>query len=462
MSFFDRVIAKPIGELFIASPASGYDLVFRHPDQAIPAYAKVTVRTDEVALFFEQGQLAGILEAGTYSLVTSNIPFLGNLLVTPLTGGNHFLTEIFFVRTSEIIHRAQVARLGTFTDVASRNVVGLGYLASVTLQVTNAAMLVTTLAGQRTMAGATVAALVDARLTSVLASLVGRLAAGEGILQIASNQFSDELGAHVAERAAEAFAPHGLRIVRCVELRLELDPASEQLLRAHGQRLAELSLEREAAQLAEQPGYATMHLVKGQRSLLEGMGAGASLGGSFGGIGFGMALGFSGLVGQGLPSVFSGRALPSASGAGPAPRLAPVTTASARYYLRGDRGVEGPYSPRQLVLRAAGCGLDLESTLVRPETGGDWLDASSIVAIENEFARRGVRAMEAPRGGAPPGVETFERSLEMALADAVLSEEELAILVTLCQAAGLATDVAAARAYVVRRTKALGCASPSP
>ena len=217
----------------------------------------------------------------------------------------------------------------------------------------------------------------------------------------------------------------------------------------------------------EQPGYAAMHLIQGQRALLEGMGAGAAHGALAGGAGIAMALGTSGLVGAAPPA---GRGLGSAIGVGGAPanaRLAQRSAAGGRWYVRTDRGVEGPYTARQLVLRACASGLEADSTLVRSEMGGDWLDATTVDDLTIEFSRRAARAPALPgltRGqgaaGSPSGVDMFERSLEMAVADAVVTEDELAILCTLCQGAGLAADPAAARAYVLRRAKALGCSVP--
>ncbi|HQK20092.1 MAG TPA: SPFH domain-containing protein, partial [Polyangiaceae bacterium] len=65
---------KPIRDLFIASPqgAAG-SIIWRYPEQSIPSGAKVTVRSDETAVFFKDGKSMGILEAGVYSLDSRNI-----------------------------------------------------------------------------------------------------------------------------------------------------------------------------------------------------------------------------------------------------------------------------------------------------------------------------------------------------------------------------------------------------
>ena len=70
-----------VKELAIARPDSKKDhWVYKHPDQTIPMKAQLTVDSDEVALFFKDGQFKGQLGPGRHTLETSNIPFLGQLV----------------------------------------------------------------------------------------------------------------------------------------------------------------------------------------------------------------------------------------------------------------------------------------------------------------------------------------------------------------------------------------------
>jgi membrane protease subunit (stomatin/prohibitin family) len=91
-----------VREMMIARPDSvKHLLVYKHPDQNVPFSSQLTVDSDECALFFKDGQYKGYLPPGRHTLHSENIPFL-NQLVTQFTGGNVFITEIFFVKMQPV------------------------------------------------------------------------------------------------------------------------------------------------------------------------------------------------------------------------------------------------------------------------------------------------------------------------------------------------------------------------
>jgi membrane protease subunit (stomatin/prohibitin family) len=101
MGVFDFV-RNGVREMMIARPDSQKSLiVYKHPDQNIPMYSQLTVDSDECAVFFRDGRVVGVLPPGRVTLQTDNIPFL-NSLVTSYTGGNVFVAEVFFVKTSPV------------------------------------------------------------------------------------------------------------------------------------------------------------------------------------------------------------------------------------------------------------------------------------------------------------------------------------------------------------------------
>ncbi|MBM4363494.1 MAG: SPFH domain-containing protein, partial [Deltaproteobacteria bacterium] len=79
-------------------------VVYKHPDQTFPFWSQVTVDSDEVALFFKDGQYIGALGPGRHTLQTQNIPFL-NTLVDKFTGGDVFISELFFVTTRPLYNQ---------------------------------------------------------------------------------------------------------------------------------------------------------------------------------------------------------------------------------------------------------------------------------------------------------------------------------------------------------------------
>ncbi|MCS6858060.1 MAG: SPFH domain-containing protein [Sandaracinaceae bacterium] len=94
-------VRSGVREMMIARPDTARHLiVYKHPDRTIPKWAQLTVGADEAAVFFRDGSLVGVLRtAGVgqrHTLDAGNIPFLSKL-VDSFTGGNVFVTDLFFV-----------------------------------------------------------------------------------------------------------------------------------------------------------------------------------------------------------------------------------------------------------------------------------------------------------------------------------------------------------------------------
>jgi membrane protease subunit (stomatin/prohibitin family) len=441
--FFKKETAK----LFIARPPEAAQvLVWRYPDQSIPDGAKLTVREDECVVFFRQGQCIGVLGAGTYPVCSSNIPFLGHWVVSPLTGDNHYLTELFFIRRAEHIHQAGPRELGQYSDVGSRHLVTLHFVARCMLQVTDPVRLLTSVAGIDASASQRVAALVDERIRSLLARYVGQLASAEPITAIVSNQFGEVIGQKVIEEAREDCVRSGFQITRFLALDVRLDGTSEALLRDFGQKMSEV-------EVARQPGYAQAQMLQGQRAMMQGIAAGAA----------------QGHINMMMPMMGPSFAVPALAPL-PSPRalLADVSTELApqvsrtgppRWYLRSNAGIEGPYSARQLVLRAGANNFDASTALVRREGASDWEEAITVEALRTEFTRRD-DAVGKSRGARPVerNLDVFEASFATAVADGVVTTDEKQMLVGLAVRLGLVQDEQEGQRYVVQRAKAVGCA----
>jgi membrane protease subunit (stomatin/prohibitin family) len=101
MGVFDFV-RNGVREMMVARPDQYKQLiVYKHPDQNIPMYSQLTVDSDECAVFFKDGRVVGVLPPGRATLQSQNVPFL-NALVTNYTGGQVFITEVFFVKTAPV------------------------------------------------------------------------------------------------------------------------------------------------------------------------------------------------------------------------------------------------------------------------------------------------------------------------------------------------------------------------
>ena len=102
--------------MMIARPDSAKSqVVYKHPDQTFPFWSQLTVDSDEVCLFFKDGQFKGLLSPGRHTLDTQNVPFLNNI-VDRFTGGNVFISELFFVTVSPIYNEGFGGPLGSMRD----------------------------------------------------------------------------------------------------------------------------------------------------------------------------------------------------------------------------------------------------------------------------------------------------------------------------------------------------------
>ncbi|HMR78559.1 MAG TPA: SPFH domain-containing protein, partial [Polyangiaceae bacterium] len=105
-----------VQRMMIARPDDKKEIVvYKHPDQTFPFWSQLTVDSDEVCLFFKDGQYKGGLGAGRHTLQTQNIPFL-NTLVDKFTGGNVFISELFFVTTKPVYNQGFGGPIGSMRD----------------------------------------------------------------------------------------------------------------------------------------------------------------------------------------------------------------------------------------------------------------------------------------------------------------------------------------------------------
>ena len=103
-------------EMMVARPdGTKSQVVWKHPDPTIPMKAQLTVEADECAIFFRDGKVVKVMDAGRYTLDSSNLPFLSNL-IDSFTGGNVFIAEVFFVNVREHAGLKFGGRIGHVED----------------------------------------------------------------------------------------------------------------------------------------------------------------------------------------------------------------------------------------------------------------------------------------------------------------------------------------------------------
>jgi membrane protease subunit (stomatin/prohibitin family) len=381
------VTLKPITDeskaMYLVRPehASGR-LIYVHPDKSIPRGAKLTVRTDECALFFREGQFVVRINAGTELLDTNNIPYLGHLLVDRFTGGNHFLCELYFVSLNETVLNLPQTALGQYRDLNSANVVSIEGSLSYTVKIQDPLKLISQVVGQSADAGEGVQELINGRMLNFMRKAVGLRVQRYPVLTVVSNIDSEAMSQEIQTLAEAEFGPLGLYFGRMLDLQTNLDSESLDLLRDFGKQESNLALQEKGSRIASQEGFAEFNLIQGQRAALEGFGQGMAQGGS--------SMLMTGGLGMDLtrrgPS--SGASRPGlASGGG---RWSPVLSGPPSFLILTDRGSTGPYSARQVALMAISKGQALANLQIRGAADPD--DVSFTADLEplivQEYQRR--------------------------------------------------------------------------
>ncbi|HJK98823.1 MAG TPA: SPFH domain-containing protein, partial [Polyangiaceae bacterium LLY-WYZ-14_1] len=244
-------VKNGVREMMIARPDDQKDLiVYRHPDQTIPAYAQLTIDADEAAVFFRDGAVVGTLRtAGAgqrHQLSTQNVPFLSNM-VDSFTGGNVFTTDLFFVTLRPIYNVRFGGELGYMEDPLLGEMVTPRIFGTFSFQVTDPEAFIVKYTGVRgSDSNDEVLQWIRGLFMNSVKTVVGRIAIQEekSLLQIMPLQ----------QQIAQAFIQScpdlndiGARIVQMGQFNINLNDDDEARLR---EAQAEIGAAKRAARTA--------------------------------------------------------------------------------------------------------------------------------------------------------------------------------------------------------------------
>ncbi len=100
MGFFSRNLTLKVLEW---QDNSRNTLVYKFPMDGRKIFfgSKLTVRESQAAVFLNKGEIADVFEPGMYSLHSSNLPILSNILGLPYGFKSPFFADVFFVNTKQ-------------------------------------------------------------------------------------------------------------------------------------------------------------------------------------------------------------------------------------------------------------------------------------------------------------------------------------------------------------------------
>lgn len=116
MGFFSKNLALKVIEW---QDDTKDNIVYKYPMEGRKIFygSKLTVRESQTAVFLNKGEIADIFEPGMYSLKTSTLPILSDLLGLPYGFKSPFMADVFFVNTKQFTNQ----KWGTTNPITMRD-----------------------------------------------------------------------------------------------------------------------------------------------------------------------------------------------------------------------------------------------------------------------------------------------------------------------------------------------------
>jgi membrane protease subunit (stomatin/prohibitin family) len=294
MSIFGQQVQRQ----FIARPDSAKgQILFKWPDQNIRRWTQLTVEQDELAVFFRDGKVQGTIQPGRCTLDSDEIPFLGTLL-DRATGGNLFLTELYFISTHEFPNLPFGGVVDNVMDPQTNLGVGLRVYGEYSLKVIEPQSLIVNLVGtQNLQTNDEITDWMREQLLKTLRTDVTSHVVSNGwpLLGIAAH--TDDIESETIAQVQRNIQSYGLQIVRLGNFTITLKPEDEEKLKSYLQDVQYTKLAGGFQQYGA--GEAMIGAGKG---LAQGPGSGGGVNPAFFGVGMGMGGMVAGQMGQTVAS----------------------------------------------------------------------------------------------------------------------------------------------------------------
>ena len=225
MGFFSTNILKALEW----ADASKDTLVYKYPmdGRKIVFGSKLTVRESQVAIFLNKGKIADIFTPGTYTLKSSNLPILTQLLALPYGFKSPFFADVFFVNTKQFTNQ----KWGTSNPITMRDkefgTIRIRGFGTYSFKVDNAEVFLKELFGTNSTFTTED---INAQLKSLLVSSISDTIAESKIsaLDIASNL--NEFADIASEKVNLEFANLGLKLTKLVIENISFPEAVEKAI----------------------------------------------------------------------------------------------------------------------------------------------------------------------------------------------------------------------------------------
>lgn len=288
MGIFDSIKGEAKRNFIARSDSAKGDIIYKYPENNIRMLTQLTVDADEVALFVKDGKVEGKLGPGRHTLDTNNIPFLSRL-IEGFTGGNLFISEVFFVSVREVAGVKFGGPIGDVRDPETGLGIGTMVYGDFSIRVTDPEKLVVGLVGMGRTGNDELLGWFKNQVLKVTRDRIAELLVKKRwpLLDVTSGAYTEEIETEVIAGLKPHVDTYGLTVVRMGNFHVSIKPEDEATLKKLSKDVAYSRLAGGFQQYAQ--GQAMLGAAEGMAKGGDGSGSGNALGGMGMGMGFGMA-----------------------------------------------------------------------------------------------------------------------------------------------------------------------------
>jgi membrane protease subunit (stomatin/prohibitin family) len=290
MGIFDSIKGEAKRNFIARADTAKGEIIYKYPENNIRMLTQLTVDADEVALFVKDGKVEGKLGPGRHSLDTNNIPFLSRLMES-FTGGNLFISEVFFVSVREFAGVKFGGPIGDVRDPETGLGIGTMVYGDFSIRVTDPEKLVVGLVGMGRTGNDELLGWFKNQVLKVTRDRIAELLVKKRwpLLDVTSGAYTEEIETEVISGLKPHVDTYGLTVVRMGNFHVSIKPEDEATLKKLSKDVAYSRLAGGFQQYAQ--GQAMLGAAEGMAKGggEGGGGAGNALGGMGMGMGFGMA-----------------------------------------------------------------------------------------------------------------------------------------------------------------------------
>lgn len=305
-----------------------YELCVKFPSEDLRLGSQLVVYPSQIAFFVKGGQIYDEFEAGTYTLKTSNIPLLNNIVNIPFGGDSPFQAEVWFVNLTTKLD----IKWGTTSEIQLEDpkyniIVPVRAFGQYGMRITNPRLFLKTLMGNMTSFEVyKVDQYFKGKMLSQLNSFIAKKIANDNISILEINTRLVDMSEFCNEQINAVFQKYGIALEEFSIMSVNVPDDDPSLIKL-----------KEAKALAARLKIAGKDVYQMERSF-DVLDTAASNEGSGGqmigmGTGLGVGMGVGSTIGNMVSRFVNTNPNTSATAPAPTPQQAPPVYQETKYFL---------------------------------------------------------------------------------------------------------------------------------